>query len=59
MTPFTKIIFWAACTLIWNGLLRVHETLSRLQLEFDSQTIFMHDHVQILSEEINIEKGLS
>ena len=53
---FTKIIFWAACTLIWNGSFRAHEALTKLQLEFDSQTILMNEDVQILSESINQEE---
>ena len=43
---------WAACTLIWNGSLRVHEALSRLQWEHDPQTTLMNEDIQILSEEI-------
>ena len=46
MDSSLKVIFWAACTLIWNGSLRVHEALSRLQLEFDPQTTLMHEDVQ-------------
>ena len=50
---FTRIIFWAACTLIWNGSLRLHEALSRLQLEFDEQTTLMNDDVQLIREKID------
>ena len=53
---FTKIIFWAACTLIWNGSFRAHEALTKLQLEFDSQTTLLYIDIQILSESINQEE---
>ena len=38
---WTKVTFWAACTLIWNGSLRVHEALSRTQYSYDPQTTLL------------------
>ena len=52
----TKIIFWAACTLIWNGSLRVHEALSRLQNEYDPQTTLLKNDLEIIEETINSVK---
>ena len=49
----TKITFWAACTLIWNGSLRVHEALSRSQNEYDPQTTLLGSDVEIFEETIN------
>ena len=49
----TKVIFWAACTLIWNGSLRVHEALSRSQNEYDPQTTLLGRDVEIFEETIN------
>ena len=53
---FTKVIFWAACTLIWNGSLRVHEALSRSKSDLDLQTTLLNEDVQIISEMINNTK---
>ena len=53
LKAFNKIIFWSACTLIWNGSLRVHEALSRSQTEFDPQTTLLMDDVQVINENIN------
>ena len=50
---FSKIIFWAACTLIWNGSLRVHEALSRLQSEFDEHSTLLGEDFQMITEPIN------
>ena len=50
---WTKIAFWAACTLIWNGSLRVHEALSRTQCSYDPQTTLLRNDVEIFTESIN------
>ena len=39
---FTKIIFWADCTLIWNGSYRVQEVLTNLSL-----ILKQHSYIQI------------
>ena len=49
----TKVTFWAACTLIWNGSLRVHEALSRSQNSYDPQTTLLKSDVEIFRETIN------
>ena len=49
----TKIIFWAACTLIWNGSLRVHEALSRSQHNYDPQTTLLESDIELFKETIN------
>ena len=41
----SKIMFWTANTLIWNGSLKLHEALSRLQEEYDPQTTKMFDNI--------------
>ena len=50
---WTKVTFWAACTLIWNGSLRVHEALSRSQYNYDPQTTLLKSDVEIFTESIN------
>ena len=50
---FSKIIFWAACTLIWNGYLRVQEILSRCQLEYDDHSTLLGEDCQLISESID------
>ena len=50
---FSKIVFWSACTLIWNGSLRVHEALSRLQSEFDEHSTLLGEDFQMITEPIN------
>ena len=52
----TKIIFWAACTLIWNGSLRVHEALSRSAKEYDPQTTLLKSDLKIVEESVNKTK---
>ena len=49
----TKVTFWAACTLIWNGSLWVHEALSRSQNSYDPQTTLLKSDVEIFRETIN------
>ena len=49
----TKITFWAACTLMWNGSLRVHEALSRSQNVYDPQTTLLKEDVDIFNEMVN------
>ena len=50
---WTKVIFWAACTLIWNGSLRVHEALSRSQSSYDPHTTLLENDVEVFTESIN------
>ena len=52
MCFFTKITFWAACTLIWNGSLRVHEALPREPNGYDPQTTLSPEDIEIVSERI-------
>ena len=40
-----KFLFWAVCCLLWNGSLRVHEALSRLQTTFDPQTTLLSNNI--------------
>ena len=49
----TKLTFWAACTLIWNGSLRVHEALARSQNEYDPQSTLLREDVDIFEANIN------
>ena len=49
----TKLTFWAACTLIWNGSLRVHEALARSQNEYDPQSTLLREDVDIFDANIN------
>ena len=52
----TKVIFWAACTLIWNGSLRVHEALSRSPNDFDPQSTLLQSDVEIFDEVVDKAK---
>ena len=50
------MLFWAACSLIWNGSLRVHEALSRCQMEYDKHSTLLGGDCQLISKYID-KKG--
>ena len=54
---FSKIIFWTARTLIWNGSLRVHEALSRCQPEYDEYSTLLGEDCQLLNESMIKRRG--
>ena len=47
--PDIKFQFWATCTLVWAGSLRIHEVLSKNQSNFDPQTTLLSNNIEIVS----------
>ena len=47
-----KFLFWSVSTLLWNGSLRVHEALSRLQNTFDPDQTLLLENIDVTDVKI-------
>ena len=50
-----KRLFWAVATLAWSGSFRIHELLSKKEVEFDTQTTLLWRNVKVGSVVVHKE----